>query len=212
MERDAMSEVVTFSVRGRGKIRSGPVVMTPTRHTQEIVPPMLEYRTCSAPDCNRLIKARGFCSYHYRRFRASGDLIVMHPWSSPRPAAERFWDRVEITETCWLWRGGINDAGYGRFEGNGRAHRFSFNLLRGPIPQGATLDHLCRVRSCVNPDHLEPVTNTENVMRGTGFAPQNAAKTHCPRGHALVEGNIRYRKEGRWRECLTCHNSRYRRK
>lgn len=96
------------------------------------------------------------------------------------PAAEppniRFWRKVVKTETCWVWRGALDDLGYGRFSvgrtGSSpfrrqvRAHRYAWELDRGPIPEGLVIDHLCGRRSCVNPDHLEPVTIEENTRRG----------------------------------------------
>jgi len=85
---------------------------------------------------------------------------------------------------CWLWTGWGTHDGYGRFAVTQKvkfsAHRFAYELYRGPIPLGRTLDHLCRVRRCVNPAHLEPVSLRENILRGEGLAALNASKTHCP--------------------------------
>src|SRR6185312_13718825 len=91
---------------------------------------------------------------------------------------------------CWLWTGTLHRGGYGKM-GRGRAtdgvdyaHRISWELFRGPIPEGLSIDHLCRVRCCVNPDHLEPVTTAENIRRGeTGAKP----KAECLRGHPFDE-------------------------
>ena len=98
---------------------------------------------------------------------------------------ERFWSYVNKTNTCWLWKGALI-RGYGNFrrgkEGNFknvRAHRFSYELVKGPIND--QLDHLCRVRNCVNPDHLEDVDSRTNLLRGETAAARNAAKTECPR-------------------------------
>lgn len=102
---------------------------------------------------------------------------------------DRFWPKVDKTASCWLWQGALYRSGYGAFRYNGQmrvAHRFAYELLRGEIPDGLTLDHLCRVRACVRPDHLEPVTNRENVLRGVGPTATNAAKTHCDNGHELT--------------------------
>jgi hypothetical protein len=84
----------------------------------------------------------------------------------------RFWDKVQDRpkgEGCWLWEGAINSQGYGNFWDGVRfvkAHRFAYECLIGEIPEGLTIDHLCRVRHCVNPSHLEPVTMRENFLRG----------------------------------------------
>lgn len=86
----------------------------------------------------------------------------------PKPVAERFWAKVHKTDSCWLWTASLT-FGYGSFwdgKGQVRAHRFAYELLVDPIPEGLQLDHLCRIRHCVNPDHLEAVTNAENVQRG----------------------------------------------
>lgn len=84
-------------------------------------------------------------------------------------AEERFWDKVAKTNGCWVWLAATNQFGYGRFYDGGRlvsAHRFSYELTHGPIPDDLTIDHLCRVPGCVRPDHLEAVTHRENVLRG----------------------------------------------
>jgi len=119
-----------------------------------------------------------------------------------RPTAERFYEKVEKTETCWLFRGAIDPAGYGRFNDGGKsrlAHRIGYEFDRGPIPIGLVLDHLCRVRACVRPDHLEAVTVWENGHRSAPYSA-NGGRTACPNGHAydLVE-----RTTGR-RRCRRC--------
>ena len=101
------------------------------------------------------------------------------------------------------------DEGYGQFwDGTRlvRAHRFAYEQIVGPIPDGLQLDHLCRVRSCVNPAHLEPVTCQVNLLRGTGASARNAIKTHCPQGHAYGDFNTYIRPEG-WRRCRECHRA-----
>lgn len=95
---------------------------------------------------------------------------------------DKFWAKVERGEGCWVWVGAIQSKGYGSFWSNGRstlAHRVSYRDLVGEIPDGETLDHLCRNLRCVNPDHLEPVTREENLRR------KALAITHCRRGHSL---------------------------
>jgi hypothetical protein len=126
---------------------------------------------------------------------------------NPRPAVERFWEKVDKTSGCWLWTAALWK-GYGRIAVGRRmvkAHRFSYELLIGPIPDGMTIDHRCRVRSCVNPAHLEVVTNAENVMRGHGACAQHARKTHCANGHAFTDENTYVRpSRPRARECVSC--------
>lgn len=131
---------------------------------------------------------------------------------------ERFENKYvpEPNTGCWLWLSTINSSGYGEFWANGswredgtrippvRAHRFSYEFFRGPIPEGLQIDHRCRTRSCVNPDHLEPVTNQENVRRG--WASGERTVTHCKRGHELSGDNL-YLAEGR-RHCRTCRAER----
>lgn len=96
---------------------------------------------------------------------------------------------LPVTESgCWLWTGTVNPRGYGRIKLDGgsiAAHRFIYAHMRREIPEGRQLDHLCRVRCCVNPDHLEVVDQRTNVLRGIGLTAQNARKTHCKRGHLL---------------------------
>jgi len=126
----------------------------------------------------------------------------------------KFWAKVNKTETCWLWTGATR-MGYGRLR-IGRhivqAHRYAYELLVGPIPEGLTLDHLCRVRSCVNaPGHLEPVTLRTNVLRGIGRCAQNALVTHCPQGHPYNVENTYIPRSRTERQCRACRNEAQRR-
>ncbi len=112
-----------------------------------------------------------------------------------RPATEkRFWAKVEKTETCWLWRGCLSKYGYGHFCANGRkntfVHRYSFTLHGGQMIDGLQIDHLCRVRNCVNPQHLELVTRRMNLLRGESPSGQNARKSHCGKGHPFSGDNL----------------------
>lgn len=134
----------------------------------------------------------------------------------PTPPEQRFWNHVEFeTNTgCWLWSGGKNGKpGYGLIglgprQGLVLAHRLSYQMHKGPIPSGKHIDHLCRVRSCVNPDHLEAVTHGENLRRSPiTFAGKNAAKTHCPRGHEYALKNT-YSRAANSRSCRRCHADR----
>lgn len=107
---------------------------------------------------------------------------------------------------CWLWNGGVASNGYTYYYVSGiktGAHRFSYQMNVGPIPDGLTLDHLCRVRHCVNPEHLEAVTLRVNILRGNGPAAIHARQTHCIHGHEFTVENTRIR-HNKWRECRTC--------
>jgi hypothetical protein len=121
----------------------------------------------------------------------------------------------EPNSGCWIWLGAVQKNGYGHFWIDGRtvrAHRHAYIEKYGPIPDDLVLDHKCRVRCCVNPDHLELVTTKENIRRGdTGKAQK--LKTHCPKGHAYDEKNTRICALGK-RICRACdreaHRFRYR--
>lgn len=131
------------------------------------------------------------------------------------PTEIRFWPKVakgETTEDCWLWRGGRTESGYARLfrndpKGQLRAHRVAFELMVGPIPEDLTLDHLCRVRHCVNPWHLEPVTLAVNVLRGESLNARNARKTQCHNGHPFDGINTHIDAKGH-RSCRACSRGR----
>lgn len=123
---------------------------------------------------------------------------------------DRFMEKVEKTDSCWLWKAHTNSDGYGIFSiaspgglpnKSVRAHRWVYERLVGPIPDGYQIDHRCRVRNCVNPEHLEAVRPRVNTLRGNTRAADNAQKTHCPQGHPLNEN----------RKCPFCHAAATRR-
>lgn len=129
------------------------------------------------------------------------------------PLELRLWSRVEKGEGCWLWTGTVDGHGYGvlgrggRGEGNVLAHRAAWELTHGPIDEARPhLDHLCRVRLCVNPEHLEPVTQAENNRRA--WAVNRAS--HCPQGHEFTPENTypAGRNPQRGRSCRECHRIR----
>lgn len=113
---------------------------------------------------------------------------------------------------CWIWQGGKDRTGYGlvnRPEHRGAAHIWYYKTMVGPIPEGLELDHLCRVRECVNPEHFEAVTHEENVKRGLSPAAANARKTHCIHGHPFDAENTYIRPNG-MRQCRICQREQIR--
>ena len=132
---------------------------------------------------------------------------------------ERVMTRVspEPMSGCWLWVGWTDDKGYGRIKfgsrKGARVHRVLFEQIRGPVPVGKELDHLCRVRCCLNPAHLEPVTHAENCRRGNG-GHQYRDRITCGRGHALDEANTHWLqipgKANSIRRCRICGRDKMR--
>lgn len=119
---------------------------------------------------------------------------------------DRFWSHVDKSGECWLWRAATHRGGYGRFHiagGERLAHRASYEITHGAIPAGMVIDHVCRNRACVNPSHLRVVTARTNTLENS-LAPSalNAAKTHCVRGHELIDRTTAA-KAG-WRYCKKC--------
>jgi len=133
---------------------------------------------------------------------------------------QRFEDKyfIEPNSGCWIWTAKLEKTGYGRMKIARKsyyAHRISYELFVGKIPDGLQLDHLCRTRSCVNPKHLEPVAPRTNIIRGlTGATTKarHARKTHCAKGHELSGSNVRLEVSQGWqrRVCVTCANERNR--
>lgn len=139
------------------------------------------------------------------------------PGRKGRPLLERLLERVDVGD-CWEWTGTVSRNGYGAFMFldptagkvvNKLAHRLVYEQLTGPIPAGLDLDHLCRNRRCVNPDHLEPVTRRENLRRGFGgqlAGRRQRALTHCANGHPFNDVNTGICPRG-WRFCLICRRA-----
>lgn len=137
------------------------------------------------------------------------------------PRAVRTWDwqrrffakvdKGEEFDDCWLWRGALDEDGYGKFrlpDGSVKGvHIISWEMAsETKAPDGWHIDHLCRIHNCLRPEHLEAVPHSENVMRGESFAAKNARKTHCPRGHEYTEENTRWHHDSR--ECIACIRQR----
>lgn len=122
---------------------------------------------------------------------------------APNPrVVRRFLTKISVSGDCWEWTGTHRRKGYGWFD-KSSSHRLAYEWARGPIPSGLQLDHLCRNHGCVNPLHLEPVTNRENTLRGVGLPAINARKTACVHGHDFTAENTMYRKNGD-RVCRAC--------
>ena len=115
--------------------------------------------------------------------------------------------------SCWIWTGAVVEDGYGLIayeRTTKRAHRIMYEVAKGPIPDGYELDHLCRIRCCVNPDHLEPVTTKVNIMRGLGLAAMSARRTHCVKGHEYTPENTVFKTYARGRHCVKCRQQWHR--
>ena len=117
-----------------------------------------------------------------------------------------FFAKAKKIGDCLVWQGSKYQNGYGKLNKT-MAHRIAYSLVKGEIPTSMCLDHLCKNRSCVNPDHLEIVTLVENVMRGESQHAKNARKTHCKHGHEFTKENTYRRADRVTRECRICRNA-----
>lgn len=157
---------------------------------------------CKIEGCDRSHVARGFCQRHYRRWKKHGDPLRIHYDLDWRLDART--KKTKSKRGCWLWMGTRAPAGYGILCYKGkyqRVHRLMYERYRGLIPPGLVLDHLCRNPPCVNPDHLEPVTDAENCRRGMSPPAKNARLKRCRRGHKFM-----LKPNGR-RQCMTCQTA-----
>lgn len=165
---------------------------------------------CSVNECEAVAVARGWCSKHYRRWWRRGD-----PTSTLRPGVDGYplallLARVQsVPGDCWEWGGAIDPHGYGR-QGHLLAHRLVYERMVGPISEGLDLDHLCRVRNCVNPEHLEPVTRQTNHLRGVSQSAVLHVAGVCQNGHALDEHAYRRKSTGNVVYCRICRNDKRR--
>jgi hypothetical protein len=172
-------------------------------------------KPCAIDGCERLEASRGWCNIHYQRWYKYGDVTVSQCIHGDDE--RRFWSKVDkngpvVSDglgACWLWTASIGLFGYAQIRMGGRGgqmvlvHRWSYEHTVGPIPAGSQLDHLCRVRHCVRPEHLEPVTAKVNTERGTGPTAANSTKTSCPKGHEYTGENT-YLTKRNGRACRAC--------
>ena len=168
-----------------------------------------EPETCSIDGCERPItfRARLWCNRHYMRWYHHGDPLGGGPArremgigvNKAEASAAYFWSRVDKSAACWIWTGCIVKTGYGNIKVGGQiklTHRYAYELAKGPIPNGLVIDHLCSVRACVNPDHLEAVTDEENRRRGLSYGIVNGRRDTCANGHPITEDSYRPRMDG----------------
>lgn len=156
---------------------------------------------CCVVGCTTPAKYRGkrLCNRHYLRIWKRGTTeLPTKPTVRQQIEAAVFVDE----EGCWRWLDSVSPNGYGRI-GVEYAHRLAFEEFVGPIPDGMTIDHLCRVKTCCNPDHLEAVSLRENILRSEGPSAINARLTRCQRGHEFTAENTYIAPSGR-RQCRAC--------
>lgn len=158
---------------------------------------------CSIPDCPTPVHSRGWCQMHATRWRRHGDPLIAKKIVGDELA--RFLKFAnQAGSDCWLWSGRINGGGYPQFmtPSTDYAHRWSYAHFVAPIPSGYQVDHLCRVRHCVNPAHLEAVTQRENIIRSEASHVGNGLCRN--RLHDVTDpANVHYFKNGD-RTCLPC--------
>lgn len=163
---------------------------------------------CSVQNCGRPARHRTLCYRHLRDPETAASVL---PYESVRHDALTYLQsRIERTPGCWIWRGYTDPSGYGRAVLPGgryvMAHRLSYELLTGPIPDGLTLDHICRNRGCVKPQHLTPMTRGDNSLLWQLEDGRYAGATHCPQGHPYNMANTYwYGPKRTKRRCRTCN-------
>lgn len=163
-----------------------------------------ENTVCSVDGCNTPVRSIGYCNAHYKRQLRWGDPLGGR---RARTFAESFEIHVVRGDGCWEWNGSKYITGYTKITSGRKqalGHRWAFEHYRGPIPDGMVIDHLCRNRGCVNPDHMEVVTNEENLRRGAGYAIQNGMRSACINGHEYTPENTYVEPNGVKIRCRAC--------
>lgn len=130
-----------------------------------------EIKQCSVPSCTSRLLAKGYCGKHYQKNSTYGNPLASAP---AQDIGERFWSKVDKSGKCWLWTASCYSTGYGQFSVGGRsgtpkpAHRVTYQMIKGRIPNGMQIDHMCHNTKCVNPAHLRAVTPKQNMenLRG----------------------------------------------
>lgn len=151
---------------------------------------------CKVDGCSSPVNAKAMCNKHYTRVRLHGDPFHGEGWRHEGTAEERFWQKVEITPSCWLWKaGGV--VGYGRFSIEGKhvlSHRYAYTKIIGEIPEGLDLDHKFAgygcPRNCINPKHLRPVTREVNIQN---YVANRANNTSGYRGVSWSQKHSQWR-------------------
>jgi hypothetical protein len=175
-----------------------------------------QFTVCQIKGCDRPHNAQAFCRLHHERWLKHGHPLKTLAQISPEKLLkDRFYSNVSLPneDGCMLWTGTLvpkKGKGYGVFSFAGirvYAHRLAYELLVGPIPEGLQIDHVkawgCRSTACCNPDHLEPVTQEENLRRSDGIGQRHARKTHCVNNHPFSKENTRILPNGS-RQCRQC--------
>lgn len=171
--------------------------------------------TCTIDGCTRMHRGRGYCQTHYMRWFHHGD--PLHRVNRLRGTAKERLSNMTDQDSngCIVWRGAVDKRGYGRIVDDSgwhdMAHRLSYKLNVGDIPEGLVIHHKCYNTRCVNPDHLEPTTHNDNIINKgkTNAAYLNSVKTHCIRGHEFTDENT-YMSKDNHRTCKLCHKRRVR--
>src|SRR6266542_117559 len=161
---------------------------------------------CIFLNCDRVSDSLGYCKSHYMQYRRGNGLKPLRIINNPQA---RFWSKVDKSGAHWIWIPGPKDEhGYGQFSVGKKKvypHRFSYEINVGIIPDHLEIDHKCRIKLCVRPEHLRAVTRIVNANNRNDNRPIVDNVVYCRRGHAIIDSNLYIRKDGRI-ECRVCIN------